>query len=209
MPLTLIFGVDSNVGILRELVRHGGSLSSSDIQARSGLSKTVVRLGLLSLSQAGVVITEGSANTKLHRFNAEHYFARQIEALYDAEKNRFTEIIESIRCSVEDRLSDIMSLWVYGSVARKADGPGSDLDIGLIASEKCLTAVTETVRENLREPATKLGFSPNVVGLSLKDVSRLEHDADPWWVTMTRDAIVLLGDRPDDVLNRKRTGTFG
>ncbi len=67
-PLTRIFGVDSNVAVLRELVRHGGYLSSSTVQSRSGLSKSSVRLGLISLEQTGIVITEGTPFTKLHRF---------------------------------------------------------------------------------------------------------------------------------------------
>lgn len=65
-------------GVLRELVRHGGLLSSSNIQNRSGLSKSSVRLGLISLERSGIVTTEGSQFTKLHRFNQAHSLSPQI-----------------------------------------------------------------------------------------------------------------------------------
>lgn len=208
-PLTYIFGVDSSVAVLRELVRHGGALSSSDIQNRSGLSKSSVRLGLISLEQSGVVVSEGSLATKLHRFNAAHFLAPQIAALFDAERNRFSEILESVRNSAGNRRSLLRSLWIYGSVARKEDGPESDLDIGLIADKDNLSEAVETVRTNLREPAARLGFLPNVVGLDLEDADRLARDADPWWTTTILDAVVLVGDRPEDVPARGRTHAHG
>ncbi|PSJ60465.1 hypothetical protein C7I85_14805 [Mesorhizobium soli] len=208
-PLTDIFGVDSNVAVLRELVRHGAALSNSDIQNRSGLSKSSVRLGIISLEQSGIVVSEGSRATKLHRFNETHFLAPQIAALYDAEKNRFTEIIDTVRNSAGDRRSLLKSLWIYGSVARKEDGLESDLDIGLIADKENLLGVVETVRENLREPATRLGFLPNVVGLDLEDVAQLAQQADPWWSTTIQDAVVLVGDRPENVPNHGGSNVHG
>lgn len=208
-PLTHIFGVDSNVAVLRELVRHGGALSSSDIQNRSGLSKSSVRLGLISLERLGVVTSEGSLATKLHCFNTAHFLAPQIAVLYEAEKNRFTEILETVRNSAGNRRSLLRSLWIYGSVARKEDGPESDLDIGLITDRRHLSGIVEAVRENLREPAARLGFLPNVVGLDLKDAARLAWEVDPWWTAAISDALVLVGDRPEDVPARGRIHAHG
>lgn len=196
-PLSYIFGVDANVGVLRELVRHGGLLSSSDIRYRSGLSKSSVRLGLISLERSGVIINEGSQFTKLHRFNRAHSLGPQIEVLFDAETNRFSEIIDTVRNSAGDRRSLVKSLWIYGSVARQEDGPESDLDIGLIAASQDLAELVDAVREHLHEPSTRLGFAPSVVGLDLADVARLSREADPWWTSMIVDAIVLVGDRPE------------
>ncbi|NGO51109.1 hypothetical protein G6N73_07925 [Mesorhizobium camelthorni] len=208
-PLTHILGVDSNVAVLRELVRHGGALSASDIQGRSGLSRSGVRLGLISLEKSGIVVSEGSLATRLHRFNTAHFLSPQIAALYVAEKDRFTDIVESIRNSAGTQRSLLRSLWIYGSVARKEDGPESDLDIGLIADKEYLSGLVEAVRENLREPAARLGFLPNVVGLDLEDVSRLARDADPWWLTATLDVVVLAGDRPEEVPVRDRSHNYG
>ena len=205
-PLTRIFGVDSNVAVLRELVRHGGYLSSATVQNRSGLSKSSVRLGLISLEQSGIVITEGTQFTKLHRFNPGHFLAPQMVALFDVEANRFSEVVNALRNSAGDRRSLVRSLWIYGSVARKEDDPESDLDVGLIADRDHLSEVVEVVRENLREQSDRLGFVPNVVGLDLEDVVRLARNSDPWWTTTIVDAVVLIGDRPENVPGSHRAG---
>src|SRR5262249_39239569 len=154
-PLTHIFGVDSNVAVLRELVRHGGTLSNSDIRSRSGLSKSSVRLGLISLQESEVVVSEGPPATRLYRFDAAHFLAPQIAAVYEAEKNRFAEILDAVRNSAGNRSSVVRSLWIYGSVARKEDTPGSDLDIGLITGKENLPEIAEAIRRNLRGPAAR------------------------------------------------------
>ncbi len=93
----------------------------------------------------------------------------------------------------------VRSLWIYGSVARKEDGSESDLDVGLIVDRDHLSEIVEAVRENLREQSQRLSFVPNVVGLDLEDVVRLAADSDPWWTTTIVDAVVLIGDRPENV----------
>ncbi|RCW82397.1 hypothetical protein [Phyllobacterium bourgognense] len=89
---------------------------------------------------------------------------------------------------------------------RKEDDPESDLDVGLIADRDHLSEVVEVVRENLREQSDRLGFVPNVVGLDLEDVVRLARDSDPWWTTTIVDAVVLIGDRPENVPGSHRVG---
>jgi DNA-binding transcriptional ArsR family regulator len=177
-PLDLIFGVDSNVRVLRVLARHGGFLSSSDISLRAGLSKSSTRLGLLSLGETGVVSVEGSGYSRLYRLNGEHYLRREIESLFAAESKRFAAILEAIRLSLGDQENLVRSLWVYGSAARGDDGLGSDLDVGLVAEADDLPAVVEAVRARLVDQSDRLGFSPSVVGLDMADVARLARDRD-------------------------------
>lgn len=197
-PLTLMLGVNSNLRVLRTLVRHGGMLAASEIVRISGLSRASVRLGLISLETSGIVASSGSPYARVHRFNDGHYLAPQLAALFEAEKERFLAIQEAVRQSVAGM--PVLSLFIYGSAARGDDGPDSDLDIGLVARAEDLAEIVERARESLREPAEKLGFLPNVVGLDLEDIHRLDVDDDPWWKTVKPDAIVLSGSRPEDVV---------
>jgi DNA-binding transcriptional ArsR family regulator len=198
-PLDRIFGVDSNVRVLRVLARHGGLLSSSDISLRAGLSKSSTRLGLLSLGETGVVSVEGSGYSRLYRLNGEHYLRREIESLFAAESNRFAAILEAVRMSVGDQEDRVKSLWVYGSAARGDDRLGSDLDVGVIADADDLSTVVEVVRSRLADQSERLGFLASVVGLDMGDVARLARDRDPWWMNAVNDAIVLSGKRPDEL----------
>ncbi|WP_315858300.1 helix-turn-helix domain-containing protein [Rhizobium leguminosarum] len=208
-PLDTVFGVDSNVRVLRVLAPHGGPLSSSDITRRAKLSKTGTRQGLISLEECGAIVTEGSGHSRLHRFNHDYYLAPQIKALFGAESVRFEKMLDAVRLSAGEQTPDLSSLFVYGSVARGEDRLGSDLDIGLVARQDVLAGIVEKVRENLRQSSRSLCFTPSVVGLDLDDVSRLDRDRDPWWNSMLEDAIVLQGARPEDLAARVRERADG
>jgi predicted nucleotidyltransferase len=121
-----------------------------------------------------------------------------LTTLFKAWSERFVAILDAVRQSAADR--PVFSLFVYGSAARGDDGPDSDLDIGLVERADDLAAGVEGLRETLREPAERLGFLPNVVGLDIDDVRRLAEDADPWWNNVKQDTIVLSGSRPEDAV---------
>ncbi|TIO77114.1 MAG: hypothetical protein E5X74_17820 [Mesorhizobium sp.] len=198
-PLTAMLGVDSNLRVLRTLVEHGGLLAASEIVRRSRLSRESVRLGLLALESLGIVAASGSGHSRLYRFDDNHYLAPALAALFKAESNRFTAILDAVRQSAAQR--PVFSLFVYGSAARGDDGPDSDLDIGLVARADDLAEAVEGLREALRGPAERLVFLPNVVGLDFDDVRRLARDRDPWWENVKQDAIVLSGSRPEDAVS--------
>ncbi|RWM40230.1 MAG: hypothetical protein EOR75_10200 [Mesorhizobium sp.] len=198
-PLTAMLGVDSNLRVLRTLVEHGGLLAASEIVRRSRLSRESVRLGLLALESLGIVAASGSGHSRLYRFDDNHYLAPALAALFKAESNRFTAILDAVRQSAAQR--PVFSLFVYGSAARGDDGPDSDLDIGLVARADDLAETVEGLREALRGPAERLVFLPNVVGLDFDDVRRLARDKDPWWENVKQDAIVLSGSRPEDAVS--------
>ncbi|TJV53549.1 MAG: hypothetical protein E5Y01_04395 [Mesorhizobium sp.] len=198
-PLTAMFGVDSNLRVLRTLVEHGGLLAASEIVRRSRLSRESVRLGLLALESLGIVAASGSGHSRLYRFDDNNYLAPALAALFKAESNRFTAILDAVRQSAAQR--PVFSLFVYGSAARGDDGPDSDLDIGLVARADDLAEAVEGLREALRGPAERLVFLPNVVGLDFDDVRRLARDRDPWWENVKQDAIVLSGSRPEDAVS--------
>lgn len=198
-PLTFVLGVDSNLRVLRALVQHGGMLAASEIVRMSRLSRESVRLGLRSLGSMGIVTWSGSAHARVYRFNDGHYLAPVLAALFEAEKERFLVVLDTVRRSAADK--PVFGLFIYGSAARGDDGPDSDLDIGLVARADDLAEVVASVREGLREPSERLGFLPNVVGLDFNDVRRLAGDKDPWWKNVKQDAVVLSGSRPEDVVS--------
>jgi predicted nucleotidyltransferase len=198
-PVTHIFGVDSNIRVLRELVRHGGGLSSSTISRQSGLSRSSVWLALQALQSLNVITSEGSDNTKVFKFNKDHFLAGPIGLLFQTERDRFSSLLEAIKASSQANRQWILSLWMYGSVARREDVPGSDVDVAVIVDDDHLAEVVSAIRENLRQPGERLDFLPNVVGLDIGDVKRLVGDDDPWWHNSSHDAVVLIGEHPEDV----------
>ncbi|WP_283195997.1 helix-turn-helix domain-containing protein [Rhizobium sp. AN80A] len=198
-PVDLIFGVDSNVRVLRVLARHGGLLSAADISQRAALSKSSTRLGLLSLEESGVIVAEGAGYSRLYRLNAAHYLADQIRGLFAAEDRRFAAIVGAVKDSAGNKAPLVKSLWIYGSVARGEDRLGSDLDVAVVADAGDLATVVETIRDDLEAHSGRLGFAASVVGLDMSDVERLTREGDPWWANAVEDAIVLAGRRPEEL----------
>ncbi|WP_104668470.1 nucleotidyltransferase domain-containing protein [Ensifer adhaerens] len=196
-PLTWMLGVDSNLRVLRTLVRHGGVLAASDIVRMSRLSRESVRLGLLALGALGIVDSLGSINARVHRLNELHYLAPVLTMVFKAEAERFEAILSAVCQSAIDK--PVLSLFLYGSAARGDDMADSDLDIGLVARPGDLADVVEGLRDAVRGPAEYLSFRPSVVGLDIEDFRRLTNNSDPWLENVKREAIVLLGRRLEEL----------
>jgi hypothetical protein len=88
---------------------------------------------------------------------------------------------------------------MYGSVARGEDRTDSDLDLALVARTKALPRLADTFRDAMVAPAQRLGFSASLVTLGTDDVARLAAQRDPWWTNVARDALPLIGARPEDL----------
>ncbi len=165
---------------------------------------------LNSLRQYGLITEEGTARSRLFRFNAQHPLASSIGQLFEAESERLQAIFEEIKASGKEMGGRITGMWLYGSVARREDHAGSDVDIGLITRPEDLTEIVEAVREHVRAAGERLFFLPNVVGLDFSDVERMARDDDPWWKSCVADALVILGRHPEDVAQDiLRRGEYG
>src|SRR5689334_20727353 len=71
----------------------------------------------------------GTGRTRLYSVRTEHRLAAPLDALFAAEEDRFTAIRETIRSVASGCGLGVLAAWIYGSVARNADRPDSDMDI--------------------------------------------------------------------------------
>jgi len=203
--LTRILGTEANVRLLRELSRHGGQLSAPSLVARTGLAKTSVWAGLASLAAMGILSVAGTGRARLYSIRADHALRVPLDALFDAEETRFQDILAAIRNAARTCGQELAAVWLYGSVARGEDRPGSDLDLIVVGgAETALPAALDAVRGALHAAGDTLGFTPAVVGLGTGDVARLARERDPWWAELARDALVLSGPRPDELARPPR-----
>jgi predicted DNA-binding transcriptional regulator len=196
-PLTHILGVESNLRILRVLAQDHGTVSLSEIARQSELSHARVRRGITSLEKSGVLVEEGTEKPRLFRFNRASYLAPTIEELFAVEGYRSYGITESVRGSVMSHWKSVESFFVFGTVLKSADSMGEHLNIGIVVAADKLEDVVRDVREKLQTAAERLGFRPNLVGLSIDDVSRLVAEGDPWWQAINLENYWLFGQRPE------------
>jgi predicted nucleotidyltransferase len=204
-PLDAILGREANVRVLREMVAHGGYLSSSEVTRRTRLTKMSTLSSLHELESLRVTETAGSKNAILHKLSNEHPLAKWIVALFEGEAGRSAAIFHLIGENVLHAAPDAAAVWVYGSVARNEDGPGSDLDVAVVLRDD---GEPQLVQDDLRARMAALGeahkFRPSVVLLNETDVRRLADEGDNWWRAVSAEAKTIVGETPSALLSRSK-----
>jgi predicted nucleotidyltransferase len=203
-PLTTILGADAQVRVLRELAGHGGALSAPNLARRTGLAASSAREALAVLQGMEVVGAIGSGRTWLYRLQKEHPIGAALHALFWSELERFRSVLESVRLAAADAGPGLVAAWLYGSVARGTDRAGSDLDIAVACEPGSVPSVEERMRDKLGGAEERLAFSASVVAVDTDDVLRHDADRDPWWTNIVRDALVVVGPRPEELAGRLR-----
>lgn len=203
-PLTTILGAKANVRVLRALFGHGAELAAPALVRQTGLAQSSVREALIGLELLGIVRALGQGRVRLYRIERAHPLAAPLEALFQAEEERYQAITEAIRNAVREFGDCVLAAWLYGSVARGEDGPTSDVDIAVVIKADEVSRVADGIRERLMDAEDRLLFHPSIVPIDEDDVRRLDREADPWWRDILRDGIALIGPRPADFLRLLR-----
>jgi predicted nucleotidyltransferase len=196
-PLTALFGSTGHVRVLRALAHDRAPQSAPQLAAAAGLTPQGTRGVLDVLARQRLVKAHGSGRTQLYELNAAHPLASSLAALFHDEQGRWDALVASFR-DVLDRQGGVSAAWLYGSVARGDDAPGSDVDIALVVRSQ---AVADQVREAFvpLEDAQQIRIS--LTALTARELAALPED-DPWWANVVRDGRVLKGAAPDQARRR-------
>jgi predicted nucleotidyltransferase len=148
----------------------------------------------------------GTGKVRLYRINQRHPLAAPLDALFGAEEVRYARIREAVSSAASEVKPAVLAAWIYGSVARGEDRPGSDLDMAIIARPEEIEPALHRIRKALAVSGEEPGFVPSVVGLSPDDITRLSSKRDPWWASVAAVAQVVLGAHPEELTRRRRRG---
>lgn len=201
-PLSEVFGTFNNVRVVRAMAGHGGELSTSEISRLSGVAVQNVRVIVDSLVSLRVLREIGSGRSRLFRILEGHPITSAIKAVFEAEERRFSSVLQAVRDAAAIDAKDILAVWLYGSVARGEDGPGSDVDIAVVTAPENLDRGIHGLRERLRVDEEALVFTASVVGIGTDDVLRLHGQQDAWWLNVIKDAMPLVGPDPQTLATK-------
>lgn len=201
-PLNLIFDSPANVRVLRALAQHGGMLSASTLVSISGMTKPSVLSAARQLIEAGTVEALGSGRQRLYRFDDASPLGVALGSLFAAENQAYRDIIEAVRTSAEHAGAE--AAWVYGSVARGEDRPGSDIDVAIACPSERNFEITTAMRDRLSDAWRHLGLNASVIGIDAERIERMEREGDSWWLAVKRDAIGAMGPTPEAYADRSR-----
>lgn len=192
-PLTQLLASGGHVRVLRALVAYGAPLSVAQIAVDCGLTARGVRLVLESLVAQGMVQVIGPPRSQLYSVALLHPMAAALKTLFDHERSRWENLQEALRQALAS-WHEVRSAWLYGSVARGEDRPGSDVDILLVMNERGVEA-SHRQRDSLQAFGDTWGLHFSAVVLTPEELAAVDKN-DAWWADVVRDAKVLKGLSP-------------
>jgi predicted transcriptional regulator len=190
-PLNRLLGTEANVRLLRALADETVEpLAAPDIAARSELTIQWTRKALKRLFQSGFVLRVGGGRKHQYQLNRSDKLAKAVLKLFQAEKNRFEELLVSIKEEIE-RLSPYPhSAWVQ-EFPREY---GEPLVIGLLHETRYLSNFIHQLRTALNRVERKFDLTLEVSGYTKADIPRSGGD----------EVALLYGIMPfPDKYNRK------
>jgi predicted nucleotidyltransferase len=131
-----ILGTKSGVKILRTLCRYPTKeFTESELARISKVGQKTVNRAMPKYASHGVVsaITIGKAN--VYRLNQEHYIVKQLRSLFRGEERAKSELKRLLETTFK-RDGTVVSVAIFGSVARGEEKPASDIDVFILTRDK-------------------------------------------------------------------------
>lgn len=122
-----ILGSRIKIGILRLLFRTRGMFSGREISRLVGFSPTHTISNLKDLEAEGLILRQRSGNTDLYQLNERN---SAVEGLLAPVFGWESNLLDELAGNFVDRLGDkLVSIRLFGSVARGEDDSDSDVDL--------------------------------------------------------------------------------
>lgn len=145
--LNSLFSTWSNIAVVRALENYSVGISGREVARLADITPKNCLRTLTSLEELGVVNRIRGSREHLFTLNRDNYFVKEI----------FIPILEAERCYHEMIKKEIssslkkltISVYLFGSVARKEETISSDYDI-------CIIYNSEIDRKLIEEQASKL-----------------------------------------------------
>jgi len=203
-PLDELLGTRASVRVLRVLAAYGGSLAVADIARRAKLTLPSVRTTLGRLLALGIVAGVGVGRSMVCELRQDHPLVPVLVGLFKAELEQATAVLRAAREAARRLTPAPTAVWLYGSVARGEDDAASDIDIALVTAAPEASAQADALRDAVTRTRSPRAERVAVITMAPADVRRAAREQTPFWNSMKRDAVVLLGDAPADVAGRAR-----
>src|SRR5260370_29238394 len=163
-PLDDIFASTSHVRVLRALFGPplGMGRSGRDLARRAGVSHPRANQVLEELSAQGVVEVQRLPRTDLYRVNWHHALAEPLGELFELEPKLKFELLALVASELKARHLPVKEARIFGSAARGAMAPRSDVDLALVTSRESLAAVQAAAQEVAAEGRGRVRARLNV-----------------------------------------------
>jgi len=195
-------GQKSKVTILRILYR-GTELTGREIARKADLSPRAAQQALQELYATGVVHRKAVGASYLFSLNRSRYIVEKIlSPLFESEQSLGAAMIEELRKALPAK--GIISIIMFGSVARGESKQGSDLDIMIVIKNSLdVRKITSGIQDKGGKFLAKFGMmlSPHVIRHH-DFISRFDK-RDKLIQNIIREGSVIYGKHFEEVLDHE------
>ncbi len=195
-PLNDIFASASHVKLLRALFGLPLDMGRSgrDLARRARVSHPRANQVLGDLAEQGLVAVQRLPRTDLYRVNRHHALAESLGKLFELEPKLKLELISLVAGELKTRRLPVKEARIFGSAARGAMRPTSDVDLALVTSRESVPAVEAAAQEIAEIVHERFGTRLNVLvgSPSLEKLSKTHRARQGAWQAIEREGIDVL-----------------
>jgi CRP-like cAMP-binding protein len=172
-PLNELLGTASRVRLLRVFANEANEpLTAPDIAAYAGLTVRGTRKALKRLLQSGFVLRVGGGRRHQYELNRSDRLIKALLKLFQAEKNRYEALLNSIKKELEKPVPYPRSAWIQ----EFPNEYGDPLVIGVLHETKRLANYIYRLRTQLNRVERNFDQTIELYGYTKADVPSLNAD---------------------------------
>lgn len=192
-PLDDVFASASHVRLLRALfgLPSGMGRSGRDLARRAGVSHPRASQVLADLSDQGLAQVQRLPRIDLYSVNRHHALAKALGELFELEPKLKFDLLSLVASELKVRHLPVKEARIFGSAARGAMAPGSDVDLALVTSRESVAAVEAAAQEIAEQARERFGTRLNVLvgSPSLERLSTSRQAGHRVWQAIERDGL--------------------
>jgi predicted nucleotidyltransferase len=198
-PLDRVFSSGIHIAILRALQDSREGMSGRAIARLAGVNHQACAMALKNLDVLGVLQRQGAGKVQLISLNFDnHLIGELILPLLRKER----DLLKSVRQDVVDTFKkEALAITLFGSVARKQDVPGSDMDILLVVKGTDKDQVMDQVTRTSSGFVKKYGVRLSPIVLTVREVQQRIKQSDPLMKNILSEGIDLLPRKLSEVIS--------
>jgi predicted nucleotidyltransferase len=187
-----IFSRWSNVAVLRALNKYAIGISGREVARAAGIAVKNCFTALNDLEDIGIVKRVRGGRDHLFSLNRQHFLVKQgIIPLFEIEEQFVEEIFSDIKKHLKNKCE---SVYLFGSVARKEEKPGSDLDLCIIFSGTAQKKIIENSIFELQSLLHKKYYvNASPFYITKKEFVKRAKSMKPPVNEIINDGILILG----------------
>jgi len=198
-----IFSRWSNVAVLRALNRYAIGISGREVAREAGIAVKNCFTALDDLENIGIVTRIRGGRDHIFSLNSNHFLVKEgVMPFFEIEGKFVEAILNDIRKKLRNKCR---SVYVFGSVARKQEKVGSDLDLCIIYDKDNQRKLIEQAVSEMNAELHKKYFVNSAPFLiTVNEFVKLSKGNKPPVNEIINDGILVLGNSITQLLNDKR-----